>query len=84
MGVVAYVPEQIGGTMIRVEDLEDYYYRLHQLKMKMITLQGNTKVEITDREITIIIAMIDITKEGIEKRIVEEEYNRRVKHGNHQ
>lgn len=53
--------------MVTIEEVEDYYYKLHQLKMKLIALQGNQSVELNNRDIRMTIDLINLNKDRCEK-----------------
>jgi len=55
-----------------VEELAQFYCILHSIKVKMINLQRSEKVEISDRDITILISILDYIEEEIGNRIDEE------------
>lgn len=53
--------------MATVEEVQDYYYKLHQLKMKLIMLQGDESAEVNNRDIRMIIDLINLNKDRCEK-----------------
>ena len=64
--------------MWNVEELSQFYCILHSIKVKMIKLQRSEKVEICDRDITILISILDYIEDEIGDRIDEE---KEVKNG---